>query len=191
MLGTHDSQVHSISWSHDDSALITASADFTAKVWHVPGLPGSDSVGCSGAGADTRSSGSSNTSSGVSSSGGDAGRSTTMTLGSTFAAVSAAAAAGVTCTVLQHRCAVQAAELHPLVQPLLLAVTGGCDGALRLWDAGQGLLLQSVQVRCSNRSLQMPGVCAPDCQWVDMLLMLKEHVAVLLTLQIAATSTAD
>jgi WD40 repeat protein len=32
--------IHSISWAKDDSALITASADFTAKVWHLPVLPG-------------------------------------------------------------------------------------------------------------------------------------------------------
>lgn len=40
VLGSHAGMVHSISWAKDDSALITASADFTAKVWHLPMLPG-------------------------------------------------------------------------------------------------------------------------------------------------------
>lgn len=31
--------VHSISWAKDDSSFVTASADFTAKVWHLPVLP--------------------------------------------------------------------------------------------------------------------------------------------------------
>lgn len=32
VLGTHSGMVHSMSWAKDDSALVTASADFTAKV---------------------------------------------------------------------------------------------------------------------------------------------------------------
>lgn len=32
--------VHSISWAKNDSAIITASADFTVKLWRLPELPG-------------------------------------------------------------------------------------------------------------------------------------------------------
>lgn len=40
VLGSHAGMVHSISWAKDDSAVITASADFTVKIWHLPELPG-------------------------------------------------------------------------------------------------------------------------------------------------------
>jgi WD40 repeat protein len=39
VLGSHAGMVHSISWAKDDSAVITASADFTVKIWHLPELP--------------------------------------------------------------------------------------------------------------------------------------------------------
>lgn len=39
VLGSHAGFVYSISWARDDSSLVTASADFTAKVWHLPELP--------------------------------------------------------------------------------------------------------------------------------------------------------
>jgi WD40 repeat protein len=40
VLGHHYGMVHSISWAKDDSAVVTASADFTVKLWHLPELPG-------------------------------------------------------------------------------------------------------------------------------------------------------
>lgn len=40
MLGSHYGMVHSISWAKDDSVVVTASADFTVKLWHLPQLPG-------------------------------------------------------------------------------------------------------------------------------------------------------
>eukprot|EP00775_Hariotina_reticulata_P007429 gene7429-7638_t len=124
-----------ISWAKDDSAIITASADYTAKVWHLPALPvpykgSSGSIYGTAAGLGTLRAGSSST------------------FGSTAAAVGAAASAGVACVVLQHHCFVYAAEVHPRVAPVMVAVTGGYDGTLRVWDACQGLVLFAVQV-CS------------------------------------------
>lgn len=40
VLGSHAGMVYSMCWARDDSSLVTASADFTAKVWHLPQLPG-------------------------------------------------------------------------------------------------------------------------------------------------------
>ena len=45
VLGSHAGMVHSISWAKDDSAVVTASADFTAKVWLLPELPGPPASG--------------------------------------------------------------------------------------------------------------------------------------------------
>lgn len=39
VLGSHYGMVHSISWAKDDSTVVTASADFTVKLWHLPKLP--------------------------------------------------------------------------------------------------------------------------------------------------------
>jgi hypothetical protein len=36
VLGGHDGLVYSIAWSPDDLAVVTASADLTARVWHLP-----------------------------------------------------------------------------------------------------------------------------------------------------------
>jgi WD40 repeat protein len=132
VLGTHDALVYSISWSQDDSAIITASADYTAKIWHLPALPvpyggSSGAVYGTAAGLASMWGGSS-------------------TFGSTAAVVGAAASAGVTCVVLQHHCFVYAAETHPQVAPVMVAITGGFDGTLRMWDACHGLVLSAVQV---------------------------------------------
>jgi WD40 repeat protein len=40
VMGSHAGMVHSMSWARDDSSLVTASADFTAKLWRLPELPG-------------------------------------------------------------------------------------------------------------------------------------------------------
>lgn len=53
VLGSHDGIVYDISWAADDSAVVTASADLTAKVWHLPQRCGSGggSPGSAGGGS--------------------------------------------------------------------------------------------------------------------------------------------
>ncbi|KAI8466790.1 MAG: hypothetical protein J3K34DRAFT_460714 [Monoraphidium minutum] len=53
VLGGHDGLVYSVTWSPDDSALVTASGDLTAKVWHLRpplGITGGGSGGGGGPG---------------------------------------------------------------------------------------------------------------------------------------------
>jgi WD40 repeat protein len=129
--------VYSISWSRDDACVITASADYTAKVWHLPLLPSP---------ANANAAQHADPTAGVASD----GRSTLGT-GAAAAAAAAADGSGVSCSVLQHKCFVYAAELHPVQQPLLLAVTGGYDGVVRVWSAADGQQLSCLQVRiCAN-----------------------------------------
>uniref|UniRef100_A0A383VQN2 Uncharacterized protein n=1 Tax=Tetradesmus obliquus TaxID=3088 RepID=A0A383VQN2_TETOB len=120
VLGSHAGMVYSITWARDDSSIITASADYTAKVWHLPLLPS------------------------------PANASTHATLGGmsemTGTAASSSSSSSVSCSVLQHKCFVYAAELHPVQQPLLLAVTGGYDGFVRVWSAADGQQLAALQV---------------------------------------------
>lgn len=165
MLGSHAGMVHSISWAKDDSAVVTGSADFTAKVWHLPELPGAlsnslqsariysmtqfaceQSVRTAGQAAATpasppRSPTRPYASTLTSSSAVAAEHATLMSasLGAT------AAAAGVSVTVLQHTCFVYAAEAHPMLQPLPTVVTAGFDGTLRLWNM-EGMVLCSLLV---------------------------------------------
>jgi WD40 repeat protein len=117
VLGSHEGMVYSISWARDDSCIITASADYTSKVWHLPLLPCPANAAAAGTASLITSS--------INSS------------------------SGVTCSVLQHKCFVYAAELHPVQQPLLLAVTGGYDGMVRVWSAADGQQLSFLQVSCS------------------------------------------
>lgn len=126
MLGIHEGMVYSINWAKDDSAIITTSADYTAKVWHLPILP---------------TPGNPNAALGILEFSSMAGTG----LG-TAAAAEAAAEAGVACTVLQHKCFVYAGELHPVRQPWLLAVTGAYDGVVRVWGAEEGTVLYKLQV---------------------------------------------
>lgn len=132
VLGSHEGIVYSINWAKDDSSIITASADYTAKVWHLPLLPSPAHL------HDTSHHGL-----GVSAGSSSAGLSTAAWFG---AAAAASSSQQVVCTVLQHKCFVYAAELHPEQQPLLLAVTGGYDGVLRVWSAADGQQLSSLQV---------------------------------------------
>eukprot|EP00878_Enallax_costatus_P011110 GHUV01011603.1.p1 GENE.GHUV01011603.1~~GHUV01011603.1.p1 ORF type:complete len:1328 (+),score=466.80 GHUV01011603.1:589-3984(+) len=139
-LGTHEGMVYSINWSKDDSAVITTSADYTAKVWHLPVLPNPGSNHQGFASQDPNSVlGSLGFTPGLSNTG-------SAVLTATAAAAEAAAEAGVVCTVLQHRCFVYAGELHPVRQPWLLAVTGAYDGILRVWSAEEGTVVYSLQV---------------------------------------------
>jgi WD40 repeat protein len=141
VLGTHEGMVYSISWSRDDSCVITASADYTAKVWHLPLLP--SPANANAAQIDPTAGTASD------------GRSTLGTAAAAAAAAAAADGSGVSCSVLQHKCFVYAAELHPVQQPLLLAVTGGYDGVVRVWSAVDGQQLSCLQVRlfcaCTTR----------------------------------------
>jgi len=54
-LGTHLDRVYGIAWARDDSFLATASSDFTAKVWHLVGLPAAGSHPADGAEAEAAS----------------------------------------------------------------------------------------------------------------------------------------
>jgi WD40 repeat protein len=131
-LGSHQGMVYSISWSRDDACIITASADYTAKVWHLPLLPSP-----ANAAHDQQT----------------YGIASDPMLGTNAAA--AAAGSGVSCSVLQHKCFVYAAELHPVQQPLLLAVTGGYDGVVRVWSAADGQQLSSLQVMYKTETSSM------------------------------------
>jgi len=161
--------VHSISWAKDDSAVVTGSADFTAKVWHLPELPGTlpsslqsartYSAAQFGSEQSVRTAAAEQTVAAAtlaspqksptrhyaapltSSSAITAEHATLMSasLGAT------AAAAGVSVTVLQHTCFVYAAEAHPMPHPLPTVVTAGFDGALRLWSM-EGMVLCSLLV---------------------------------------------
>jgi len=51
VLGVHDGLVYSLAWSRDDQALVSASADFSSKVWHMvrrpsPALPAASTCRC-------------------------------------------------------------------------------------------------------------------------------------------------
>ncbi|KAF8056726.1 tbccd1 [Scenedesmus sp. PABB004] len=112
-LGWHAGLVYGLTWAHDDSALASASADFTAKLWHLPRLPAP--LGAQGAPARA-----------------DDG---------------ACRWPPGWLAVLQHRCHVYDAVLHPLRTPLgLVAATGAADGYVRLWAAESGQMLACVRV---------------------------------------------
>jgi WD40 repeat protein len=130
ILGSHEGMVYSISWSRDDACIVTASADYTCKVWHLPLLPSPT-----------------NAAHNIDPTGNVANASDGGSMLGTNAAAAAAAGSGVSCSVLQHKCFVYAAELHPVQQPLLLAVTGGYDGVVRVWSAADGQQLSCLQVR--------------------------------------------
>lgn len=151
VLGSHDGLVYSVAWAADDSAVVTASADMTAKVWHLPrpgGSPGSpragpgplhlaaslDVAGLRPGAAAGRGRGGE----------GEEGEEEDGDGGAAWPAA----------VTLQHACYVYAAAFCPLpgLGPAVVA-TGGYDGALRLWDArpgapgGGGLLLYAAQAR--------------------------------------------
>jgi WD40 repeat protein len=144
VLGGHNGLVHCLSWAPDDSALVSASGDFTAKVWHLPAplsAPGLVHRGSAAAAAAAASDGGG---AARGSSGGDKPRAP---------AEHAVLAPAARCVTLQHAAFVYCAAFCPL--PGLggaVAATGGYDGVLRLWDAGSGLLLHATQVRCSARA---------------------------------------
>jgi WD40 repeat protein len=174
--------VHSISWAKDDSAVVTASADFTAKVWLLPELPGppasGDTLSCGltrhhssyeytydraavlgTASAEQTAAG------GVASTPGSPTRAYVARQDSSAAVLNTgvlaslgatAAAAGVGVSVLQHTSFVYAAEMHPTMQPLPTVITAGFDGVLRLWSL-EGVVLYSLQVRADN--LQWLAFC--------------------------------
>lgn len=191
MLGSHYGIVQSISWVKDDSAVVTASADFTVKLWHLPELPGPASggspqssltrhysgmqacdrqplllpysevcqqqaaAGAAGAAGSCPGSacmsgaraGSTLDTSCSQQMGRGQGSDTRHVTGTSCRASlgAAAAAAGVSVSVLQHTCFVYAAELHPTQQPLPTVVTAGFDGVLRLWSC-EGVVLHSLLV---------------------------------------------
>lgn len=175
VLGSHAGMVHSITWAKDDSAVITASADFTAKVWLLPELPGPPSADlqssalirhrsgqmCSRARllrsmTERMAGGSRGSAGGVASAPGIPTRAYYAAqqvsvdggaaMGSSSGSLGAtAAAAGVAVCVLQHTCFVYAAELHPTLQPLPTVVTAGFDGVVRLWSL-EGVVLYSLLV---------------------------------------------
>jgi WD40 repeat protein len=102
-LGHHCGLVYGLSWARDESCLVSASADFTAKVWHLASRPWrlSNSILEAAAAAAC----------------GDAA-SGSATDGAADGCAAAAQSSGgeeVLCrhTVLQHTCFVYAALLHP------------------------------------------------------------------------------
>lgn len=191
VLGTHDGLVYSISWASDDSALVTTSADLTAKVFKLPHLGpqlggtgmvtllGSRSHGHTfgvGSSPTKRTAGAAQqltaavtpmgqqcgvtsdtgtspqlmpVAAALAGEGACTGMEGTLRSGGDVDVVTPSGDDGVTSGVitLQHACYVYCAEFCP--QPGLgaaVVVTGGYDGALRLWDAGRGLLLFATQV---------------------------------------------
>jgi len=154
VLGTHDGLVYGINWSADDSAIVTASADLTAKVWHLRQSPlggiGAGSLAALESTTTTLRSGAgiypwsaSEEAQGLEAAAaiGEAPEDTEQQDGDTSAT-----------TTLQHACFVYCAAFCPL--PGLgsaVVVTGGYDGVLRVWEATSqdhhgGLLLHSAPV---------------------------------------------
>lgn len=179
VLGVHDGLVYSICWSPDDSAVVTASADLTTKVWFIPHLTAAGGTvgraGWAGPGAGTLGSSQSpvltqRTAPSSATGGGEVAQAGASSAGADAAAHTAAwqglAAGGGAAfdvaapSTLQHACYVYCAEFCPLAGlGSSIVVTGGFDGVLRLWDAHRGLLLCGTQVGLVS------GCCAPACSW--------------------------
>lgn len=119
ILGRHDGIVYCMSWAKDDLALVTASADYTSKVWHFPLTKPSGAVAEVTAQPPTDL---------------------------TQPRVPDGLLHATSCCVLQHTCYVYAAEFHPMLQPLPIVATAGYDGTLRLFNGMTGQVLFSLKV---------------------------------------------